>query len=299
MKPSATLRALLIGAIDYAGLFPPAHLSMQDAVDRYSEYLQSPYAWALGRFVVQASRLEELLTARRTAGGVQRSWALSALLGANSVAECDLIRDFNSVAEGLAHVDSVETKGRDAGGGVSQLTEIMKALPSSIRVFCELPLGPDTRELVRAIRDTNAFAKVRTGGVTPDAFPGTANLAEFILTCADVGLPFKATAGLHHPCRGSYPLTYDAGAATGTMFGFVNVFVAATLAQTEFKSNRIVELLEAGECDRFCFDDDGLTWRDVRVSRERIEHSRREFVLSFGSCSFEEPIEDLRALSLL
>lgn len=299
MTPSPTLRALLTGAVDYAGLFPPARLSIDDAVERYGQYLQSPYAWALGRFVVQASRLEELLSARRGTGGVQRSWALSALLSANTVAECDVIRRFNSLAEGFAHVDSVEVRLANPASGVTQLSEIVTALPSSIRVFCELPLGSDTRALLRATRQARAFAKVRTGGVTSDAFPEATDLAEFLLGCAEAGLPFKATAGLHHPCRGSYPLTYDAGAPKGMMFGFVNLLTAATLAQTGSKSKQIVELLETGECSRFCFEDDGLAWRDVRVSREQIEHSRREFVLSFGSCSFEEPIEDLRRLSLL
>jgi hypothetical protein len=187
----------------------------------------------------------------------------------------------------------------DPPSGVTQLTEVVNALPSSIGVFCELPLGANTRELVRATRDANAFAKVRTGGVTSDAFPAATELAEFLLACAEAGLPFKATAGLHHACRGSYPLTYEAGAPRWMMFGFLNVLAAAILAQRGSKYSQIVEILEAEEGSRFCFDDAGLTWRDVRVSREQLEHSRREFVLSFGSCSFEEPIEDLRKLSLL
>ena len=299
MTLSPTLRALLDGAIDYAGLFPPARLSMKEAVERYGDYLQSPYAWALGRFVVQASRLEEFLSARRMVGQGQRSWALSALLGSNTVTECGIIRGFNTLAGEVAHVDSAETRVTNPASGVTQLTEIVKALPSSIRVFCELPLGTNTRQLVRATRQANSFAKVRTGGVTSDAFPASADLAEFILACAEAALAFKATAGLHHPCRGNYPLTYDPGASRGMMFGFLNVLVAATLARRGAKRDQIVEVLEAGECSRFCFDDDGLVWRDVRVSREEIEHSRREFVLSFGSCSFEEPIEDLRRLSLL
>ena len=76
-----------------------------------------------------------------------------------------------------------------------------------------------------------ARAKVRTGGVTEGAFPASHALARFIQSCADAGVPFKATAGLHHPLRGEYRLTYEPGSPHGMMFGFLNVFLAAAFAR--------------------------------------------------------------------
>jgi hypothetical protein len=41
-----------------------------------------------------------------------------------------------------------------------------------------------------------------------------------------------------------------------------------------------------------------LSWRDWRVPTDQIA-AHRTFITSFGSCSFDEPREDLRALHLL
>jgi hypothetical protein len=133
-------------------------------------------------------------------------------------------------------------------------------------------------------------AKIRTGGVTADAFPPVDFIAQFIRACRDHGVVFKATAGLHHPLRCVKPLTYEANAPTGTMHGFVNVFMAAAIA------DRAEEVLTASD---FSFDDDAASWRDVRVSTEEIATMRRTLATSFGSCSFEEPIADLKELGWL
>ena len=86
------------------------------------------------------------------------------------------------------------------------------------------------------------------------------------------------------------PLTYESNAPTGTMHGFVNVFMAAAIP------DRAEEVLLDRE---FSFDDDGVTWRDVHVTTEEIARMRRTFAISFGSCSFEEPIADLKELGWL
>src|SRR5947209_8360818 len=59
---SASLRALLAGIIDYAGLFPPARLSLDLALTTYTHYRRGPDAWMLGRFVCPAARLPELVS---------------------------------------------------------------------------------------------------------------------------------------------------------------------------------------------------------------------------------------------
>jgi hypothetical protein len=132
-------------------------------------------------------------------------------------------------------------------------------------------------------------AKIRTGGVTPDAFPSADFIAQFIRACRDHGVAFKATAGLHHPLRCVKPLTYEADAPTGTMHGFVNVFMAAAIPE------RAEEVLMSSG---FSFDE-CARWRDVVVTAEDLAAMRKTFAISFGSCSFEEPIDDLKELGWL
>jgi hypothetical protein len=145
----------------------------------------------------------------------------------------------------------------------------------------------------------HARAKVRTGGVTSDAFPAADVLARFIADCARLGVPFKATAGLHHPLRGEQWLTYDVGAPTATMFGFLNVFVAASLARTGADEQTLRGALEERQPGAFDFRDDGLRWRDRAVPLDELTATRRDLALSFGSCSFREPVDDLRDMHLL
>src|SRR5688572_9168107 len=57
----ASLRALLTNVIDYAGLFPPAELSLDEAIRNYARFRTEPEAWMLGRFIIPAARLGELV----------------------------------------------------------------------------------------------------------------------------------------------------------------------------------------------------------------------------------------------
>ena len=119
------------------------------------------------------------------------------------------------------------------------------------------------------------------------------------MRASEVRVPFKATAGLHHPWRGSYPVTYEAGAPMATMFGFLNLMIAAALARRGATEDDLVEVLQAERGSDFRFDDDELRWRTLRLPRQELVESHATFALSFGSCSFEDPVLDLRRLALL
>jgi hypothetical protein len=239
-----SLHALLEHLIDYAGLFPPAALTMQDAVRNYARYRDGEHAWALGMFVVPQARVPE----------VPKEFPLS-ILG----------------------VDEVK----------ATTEEELAAFPTG--VYVEIA----DIALLDAIARRGLRAKIRTGGITPDAFPAIANVAEFLRACKAKGVAFKATAGLHHPLRCVKPLTYEPNAPLGTMHGFLNVFLAAAL------SDQAEAVLAENDPGAFAFDDDGASWRGHRVSTEEIIAMRRDFATSFGSCSFEEPIGDLQALGWL
>jgi hypothetical protein len=167
-------------------------------------------------------------------------------------------------------------------------------VPDTIFPFFEIPADSDPRGLIAALVGCEAAAKVRTGGVTAQAHPASGHLARFIDACARADVAFKATAGLHHPL---YHLAESVGAH---QFGFLNVFVGACMAhQIEMDVSTLVALLEEASVDAFSFDDDGLTWREHRLTAEQIEDARLTFAVSFGSCSVDEPCEDLRGLKLL
>src|SRR5262245_38001507 len=158
-------------------------------------------------------------------------------------------------------------------------------------VYCEVPIG-DLDE----VRRVGGFAKIRTGGVKPDAIPTVGDVAAFILACADRRLPFKATAGLHHPVRAPHPLTYESDAPRAVMHGFLNVFLAAAFAW--HGDHDIDPVLAENDSAAFRFDD-RAHWRERSLDADQVREARLHFAHSFGSCSFDEPVRDLEALGLL
>jgi hypothetical protein len=295
--PPASLRALLAGAIDYAGLFPPARLEMRAAVEQYESHCVSDVRWALGRFVVPATRLEELADARRAMAGAKDQWRMSALLGSDPAADVERILAFNEVDGGLAVVDSVEAKVSD--GGEASITALAATIPSSMTAFVEIPSDGDIERMIHAIAKARLNAKIRTGGVTAQQFPQPVDVVRFIRRCVEHDVPFKATAGLHHPIRADYRLTYEPDAQTGRMYGFLNLLVATSAMRAGCNDDRAQEILLSEDADAFRFDDAGLRWGDLSLDTSRVRDARARLILSFGSCSFAEPIADLRRLGLI
>ncbi len=293
--PAPTLRAMMRRLVDYAGLFPPAELSMSDATARYASYLHSSDAWMLGRFVVPVERLDELAScAEPLLRDGSEAWRISALVGADAKAGVR-IRTFNSAQRGRLMVDVVECRPITRGSVASTIG----SLPGEMRIFVELPLIDDPRNGLLEIRGAGAWAKIRTGGVTADAFPSAREIARFLARAAELIVPFKATAGLHHPLCGSYPLTYAESAPQAHMFGFLNVFAAAVFAQAHLNERLLAELVEEEHADAIRFTDDSLSWRDHSATTAQIARARASLGLAFGSCSFEEPVAGLRELGLL
>jgi hypothetical protein len=291
-------RALLKGLVDYAGLFPPAALSMDEAVAEYARWRRSPASWMLGRFVLPAARLRELGRAADghlpEAGGGE-PWRLSALVGADVHGDTSLVTAFNRSHAGRAVVDVVELRASDPQGSDASL----EALPPGLTAFVEVPLAGDLGGFLSSLRRRGARAKVRTGGVVPDAIPDPADLARFIAACAAAEVPWKATAGLHHPVRAEQALTYEPGGPRALLHGFLNVFAAAAFAGVGASFADLEAVLRDENAAAFLFDDHGLSWRHLRVSTDELVRSRRDVASSFGSCSFAEPVNDLRSIGVL
>jgi hypothetical protein len=191
--------------------------------------------------------------------------------------------------------DTIEAK----ASSVSGIEDIMHRMPRTLQAYIEVPIDRDPRDLLAAVRQLGGRAKVRTGGVTNDAFPTTRDLIRFLRGCAQAGLPFKATAGLHHPLRAEYRLTYAPDSPVGVMFGFLNVFLTTAFLRAGMEETDASRLLEEGSAEAFQIDEGGIAWKGHRLDLDGLREARRFGVVSFGSCSFAEPIGDLEALQLL
>lgn len=275
-----TIRTLLHHAIDYAGLFPPASLPLDRALKNFEQYRASGESWMLGRFVVPAARLQELASIAN--GAVL---PLSVLIGANLAADVEHIRS------SPLPVDTVEMKIDE----ISQMEKAMGCIGPRLTAYFETT----QTEFIPSIRGAGARAKIRMGGTTPEAIPSADHVVKFLAACAEHKLPFKATAGLHHPLRTVGRLTDPDSGPSAWMFGFLNLFVAAALARRGASHRMLHRVLVEESADAFSFGEEQIRWSGETLSLEELAETRREFAISFGSCSFQEPIAELEALGLL
>ncbi len=289
------LRELLTGIVDYAGLFPPAQLDMSAAVAEYAAHRRSPESWMLARFVTPVARLAEFAAA--AAGHLPEAgdpWRLSALVGPDPAADAATIAGFNAAHARRAVVDALELKAATP----AEVEQALAALPRGLTAYVELPLQADLEPLLAAVKAGGARAKVRTGGLVPEAIPAPADLARFMAACRAAGVPFKATAGLHHPLRAEQALTYAEASPRGVMHGFLNVFGAAALLRAGAPADEAEALLREQRPEALRFDPAGFEWNGRHLPAAALA-AGRELAVGFGSCSFREPVADLRQMGLL
>jgi hypothetical protein len=304
-EPGVTATQMLMRKlIDYAGLFPPAALTMAESVANYDAYSRSGWNWILGRFIVPVARLGELEQALATrqnsaTAGNLASWRFSVVLGSNPAQDLVRVREFNErmakgSAGGLGGIESVEVKVQDA----SEVKEISRISPPQLQVYFEFPFSR-CEQFIREISVGRQRAKIRTGGETADKVPSCEEVVEFMRLCAANNVAFKATAGLHHPIHSVHHFTYEPESASGMMHGFLNLFLAAAFLRTGMRNDEATRLLEEQSPDAFRVEAGEVSWRERRLSSAQIGAARRDFAISFGSCSFTEPIEDLQSLNIL
>lgn len=296
--PKESLRALLGEIVDYAGLFPPSALSMKEAVANYAKYKNGDYNWMLGRFVVPAGRLDEFLENARDYSTKDENdgWRLSVLASGDINETLRRIVDFNKKNAPYFVCDALEAKAASS----AQIEEFAEQIPSTLTAYFEVPVQENLVDLITTLAINGQRAKIRTGGITPEAFPAIKAIIRFVRICVAANVPFKATAGLHHPIRCYKPLTYAAEAPEGMMNGFLNLFLAAGFARAGLKPNILEELLEDEFEENFEFEESGVWWRqEYFLNNTQLGILRERNAVSFGSCSFEEPIEDLHEIGLL
>lgn len=302
---AASLKALLAHSVDYAGMFPPCSLGLEPALRNQAEYVRSPDAWMLGAFVLsieQFNATKQLLSQF----DVQHPLRVAALgpKTASADAFLDALEDADTAIRSLSrhnvdlasisHLEMFLPHDVDVAS-LKEASSILGDLP----VFWEAS-SDRAEQTIALLAEFNSDAdsanfgfKLRTGGVTADAFPTSMQITKALVTPATHQLPIKFTAGLHHPLR-----QYREEVQT-KMHGFLNVLGAAALAaEHRWDTNQTAIMLEDESVDSFSFTDDFFAWREWRIDTKRLQY-RRRFVVSFGSCSFDEPRDDLRALNLL
>lgn len=293
MTPNPTVRALVSGAIDYAGLFPPAGLRMAEAVANFARYRTGPHAWMLGSFVVPAVRLEELAAAYAARRATEADpWPLSVIArGADTAA----LVAFHTRYGGRLAIRMIEAPPTPIDDLAS-----LEPLAALWAVYVEVDATVNPRAAIEALKRRGLRAKVRTGGVKAELFPTADQVARFVESCRALGVPFKATAGLHHLWRAEYPLTYDPASARATMFGFANVLLGASAALAGADATEVAGVLAGRDGDGFELADEGCVLPSGRaVSAALVASARDSLINSFGSCSFEEPVAELTARGLL
>lgn len=301
----ASLRALLNQSIDYAGMFPPCSLPLEPALRNQAQYIRSDDAWMLNTFVLPVDQFDSakqilpqfdpLHPLRVSALGPKTE---------NSAAFRDAFEETEEAIGSLArhNVDLVSVKQLEMwlpqdvdSSTLNEARSIIGDLP----VFWEAP-AERVQETIALLAELNSGMdeptfgfKLRTGGVTPEAFPTSAQIARALVVPATHQVPIKFTAGLHHPLR------QFRDEVKTKMHGFLNVLGAAILAaEHKWDEKQTAAMLEDENPKSFSFDDEFFAWREWKIDLERL-NNRRKFVTSFGSCSFDEPREDLRALGFL
>jgi hypothetical protein len=303
--PSASLRALLEHSIDYAGLFPPASLALEPALRNHAAYVRDPDAWMLGAFILPVGQF--VAAAESLSRFDQENPLRVSALGKKTDGSAAFLESLTEMRDAIRSF-------RDRNGGVVSITQVELPLPVDVdeetlrqvrsavddlklNAFLETPADAAERTielLAKNNSDTGAIGfKLRTGGVTADAFPSSTQIATALVAAAKNRVPIKFTAGLHHPIR-----LFHASVDT-KMHGFLNVLGAGVLAlEHEWDVEQTAQMLDDEDPAAFSFDDNSFAWRDWKVATERIG-AHRKLVTSLGSCSFDEPREDLRALKLL
>lgn len=318
---SSALKEYLSGIIDYAGTFPPAKLSLDVALKNYSQYIQGQYSWMLGRIVLSASSLEQVSSIAKEQKLFDKSpaWRISAVFKLeqnaenflkNLTIEMEHVREFgqlHSFDEVL--VDSLEIplpeeilkkSEEELIDLFSSVTFLANDLAVKPRIFLEGSFGVNPGYLCTAINKFNLkfnekiALKVRTGGVVPSAVPTPEQLSQSIASAAKEKIAIKATAGMHDPIR---HMDENVGCK---LYGFLNFFTACLMAyKFNLEGAPLTEILKTERVDVFHFEREWFSFQNKKFNLSEIKKIRREWALSFGSCSLLEPVEFLRQYGLL
>lgn len=295
-------RVMFAGLIDYAGLYPPMSLDVAGAVAGYRAARASDRAWVLGRFLCPASQLEELAGALigSMASG-EPAWPVSVTFDLEPGASASGASAFHAEMDPAASVHLAEARllGGSSSESVASLYTTALSVNDTVVPFLEVSrdeaMPAAIEAIAAAVSETHrpGGAKLRCGGVTAAAFPTVHEVAEFIVECVDRGLPFKTTAGLHHPIR------HHDDVLDVMRHGFVNLLAATAAARTGAGMSTVEAIVAETEPDAFEVSFGTVNWRGERLGTDAIADTRHESFIAYGSCEFDKPVDDLAELGML
>ena len=299
------LRYFLHELIDYAGLFPPASLDLPAALRDYQSCRRLPYAWMLGRFICPANLLVRAVQLWQE---LEPAMPLRLSVLGGSIMEPEFgsqLDQMEKIARAGGQVEMIELRLPSVPDSARSLDRILASMASEIAardlddldVFLESS-GNSGRQVIPRLKNTGRAGrlgfKLRCGGIEASAFPSVETVGRVIQSCVKHQVPFKATAGLHHPVR-----YFDSDLGV-TSHGFLNLFVAGLLAAISNADWTLIEgCLKEENANHFSPGGDSLAWAGHEIAPEEVRRLRSELMTSFGSCSFQEPIEDLQSLEWL
>ena len=324
----ASFKAFMREIIDYAGLFPPADLSLDTSLHKYNKYRNSDDAWMLSRYIIPASRLVELKPYDETLFSEGPPFVFS-VLGKRTETISDYrehlqeiaaaLEQFHENYKGGVQTDVLEIKLPREAVFASDADLLADIYEETARHFGNVDVFPrdiffegvfdknwekEIGIILESMNDYNGGSssdntirtgfKLRCGGVEASMFPSIEQVAFTLSKVREQDVALKCTAGLHHPIR-----HYDHSVNT-KMHGFFNVFGGAMLGYAhDFSDEQMQEVIKEEDSDHFSFTDTGFQWKGYEVTTEDIQELREVALISFGSCSFDEPREDLQKLDLL
>jgi len=308
--------------IDYAGLFPPAKLDLKTSLENYIKFKNSEHSFLLSKFICPVNLLGELIQL------ISKSHKDEKLNLSLLIQSSDKETDFKTIVK--ENLEKIKDEILNCGKGISidaielklpsellnsykedEIISLLDYISSEIRnsfdkelfFFIEGQFSEDSKKETKKLIDSiyhhnikfnDAGYKLRTGGITPEMFPSTELVAYSLKECIDRSVKIKFTAGLHHPFR-----HYDYELRT-FMHGFINIFSAGLIAHRHNLSlGGMNEIISDENGNNFVYTVDCFSWKDWELCRDEIALARKELMLSFGSCSFDEPVEDLKKLKLL
>ena len=322
-NPSKSLQALLNKIIDYAGVFPPTKLPLEKAFEIYNSFYPGEYDWMLSNFIIPANKLDGITILLKDNYQNDKVYPFS-ILGSSGATEeeflVNLKSDLQSWKQFLeSNTGRVETKAFEVKLPIELIArqnseetamfiesvsdDISQNIEGEISLFFEGVLDEEWKTNIKVLAEgiqqhndnyPNSGLKLRTGGIEKSAFPSPEQVAYTIRTCLDHQIPMKCTAGLHHPVR------HFRDEVNTKMHGFLNIFCAGAIAiRHNISEHEMIKLIEEEDPSSFKFTDEKFTWDNYEIPIDDIEYSRKSLLISYGSCSFDEPLEDLQNLNLL
>lgn len=302
----SSIHAFMYKIIDYAGLFPPAQLDLYPALKNYAEYIRSADDWMMSKFIMPASRLDELTDELMSHFNQQFPLNLSLLTPFFDSDKSRLIQVQENYPASVicSGIESMVTdpdmfESRYEANRVARMD-----FENEIQAFYEMPRDADwsteVKKNVQTLSDlnenyglTDGF-KLRCGGIEAALFPSPREISIAINICRDFEIPLKFTAGLHHPVR-----HYSSSVKT-KMYGFFNIFIGGMLSyKHQLDNDNLEEIIIDEDARNFQFSDIGISWKNLELTHEDISILRSRSLISYGSCSFDEPREDLKELGLV